>query len=228
MNSSKILGRACLSDEILALRLEKPFDFLAGQYLFIHFENTNHPYSIASSPDKPFLELHIQHCDRHPLGTAFWQHLQTSPSLLISGPEGSAYLRLDSPRDLLFIAGGSGFAPIHSMIDCLMAEKIQKKIRLYWGLRDIRLRYDLPSIEGWHSFFKDFAWTPVLSEAQQDWTGRQGLVHQAVLDDGLILSEYDIYIAGPFPLSHAALCDFSAQQAADLTIYSDALIAPTA
>lgn len=221
-----VLERKCLSAEILLLRLEKPFDFLAGQYLFIHFENTSHPYSIASSPDKPFLELHIQHCDRHPLGPAFWQHLHTSPSLLISRPAGNAYLRLDSPRDLLFIAGGSGFAPIHSMIDCLMAEKIQKKICLYWGLRDIHLLYDHPSIEYWHRFFKHFEWVPVLSEAEKDWSGRTGLVHHAVLDDGLVLNEYDIYIAGPFPLSHAALRDFSAQQAADLTIYSDALIAP--
>lgn len=220
---SKILERVRLSNEILRLRLEKPFDFLAGQYLFIHFENTSHPYSIASSPDKPFLELHIQHCDRHPLGAAFWQHLQTSLTLSISGPEGNAYLRLESPRNLLFIAGGSGFAPIHSMIDCLMAQQIQKKIRLYWGLRDIHLLYDRPSIEHWQSFFKDFEWVTVLSEAQPNSKERRGWVHQAVLEDGLILCDYDIYIAGPFSLSHTAVQDFNAQQHADLTIYSDAI-----
>lgn len=219
----KALSRHPLSSEILELCLEKPFDFLAGQYLFVHFENSLYPFSIASSPQDSSLCLHIQNSPAHPLPPSLWAHLNTHAQFHISAPEGQAYLRPHSKRPLLFVAGGSGFAPIHSMIQILTQEKSQRTIQLYWGVREPSLLYHLDHIADWQKTLAHFSYTPIISNRAPQWQGRRGWVHEAVLADHPHLSSFDIYIAGPFALTEAAVRDWTPTQTAALQIYSDAL-----
>ena len=218
----KILQRHWLSTEIMELTCEKPFDFLAGQYVFIEHEGERHPFSIASAPSEATLRFHMQHSERRPMQESLWQSVKNGATLSLSAPEGQAYLREDSMRPLLFIAGGSGFAPIHSMISHLIQKQSKRPIRLYWGVQNHSFIYDLKSLQNWQTQWPDFKWTLVLSD---DPAGeeRSGLVHQAVLEDQLNLKDYDIYIAGPFALTKIAHADFTEKHGSDLKIYSDAL-----
>jgi NAD(P)H-flavin reductase len=220
--SVKILDRQWLSKEIMALSCEKPFDFKAGQYCFIEHEGQRHPFSIASAPFEHHLCFHLQHSERRPMQPALWQLIQHGQTLNLSQAEGHAYLREDSARPLLFIAGGSGFAPIHSIIKQLLHNQSTRPLRLYWGVQNISFIYDLKSLDLWQSQFADFQFTLVL-EKDSSATARHGLVHQAVLKDQLPLHDFDIYIAGPFVLSQVAQSEFIQHFGTELKIYSDAL-----
>ena len=221
----KILQRHWLSSEIMELTCEKPFDFLAGQYTFVEYEGEHYPFSIASAPFEPHLCFHMQHSERRPMQDKLWQQVKNGSVLTLQPPQGQAYLRMDSQRPLLFIAGGSGFAPIHSMISSLVQKQSQRPIRLYWGVQNHSFIYDLISLQKWQAQLHDFKFTLVLSDALIDPQGieRRGLVHHTVLEDQLNLKEYDIYIAGPFVLSKIAQSDFTKKHGSDLKIYSDAL-----
>ncbi len=221
----KILQRHWLSTEIMELTCEKPFDFLAGQYTFIEHEGERHPFSIASAPFETTLRFQMQHSERRPMQESLWQQVKNGEFLSLTPPQGEAYLRLDSPRPLLLIAGGSGFSPIHSIISTLAHHQSQRPIRLYWGVQNHSFIYDLKSLQQWQTQLPDFKWTLVLSEPTINPQGieRKGLVHHAVLEDQLPLKDYDIYIAGPFALSQVAQADFARHCGASLKIYSDAL-----
>ena len=210
----KMVGRQQLSSEIMELTCEKPFDFLAGQYLFIEHEGERHPFSIASAPFEPVLRFHMQHSARRPMQESLWQLITEGLTLTLSAPAGDAYLREDSTRPLLFIAGGSGYAPIHSMLSQLVHQHSRRSISLYWGAESQDLIYDLNTIRNWQLEFSDFHCTQVIG----------GKVHQTVLVDLPHLDTFDIYIAGPFALSKAAAADFAQEYGLNLKIYSDALV----
>ncbi len=212
-----------LSPEILEITLPKPWDFLPGQYVLIEHEGQSYPFSIASAPFESVLRFHVQHSARRPMDASLWQRLQENHPLTLSLPQGQAYLREDSKRPLLFIAGGSGFAPIHSMLATLAWQGSTRSIRLYWGVQEPDFLYALDEIKAWQTHLKNFQWIPVLSQPSPSWTGRTGLVHQAVLEDALDLTQYDIYLAGPFALSKTAQLDFTARYGPNLHLYSDAL-----
>ncbi len=218
----KILQPHWLSSEILELSCEKPFDYLPGQYIFIEHQGQRHPFSIASAPFESTLRFHMQHSERRPMQENVWHLIKQGEMLTLSQPTGDAYLRSDSTRPLLFIAGGSGFAPIASMINALANQHSPRIIHLYWGAEQHQFLYDLKRLEQWQSELPHFKWTPVLSHDLESET-RHGLVHQAVLEDQLALPDFDIYIAGPFALSKTAHADFSKQFGPGLKMYSDAL-----
>ncbi len=216
------LNRTQISSDILALTLEKPFDFQAGQYLCIQHGDKSHPYSIASTPGTSTLTLHIQHSERRPLSSAFWRYLNETPTLRISEPLGEAYLRTKSRRPLIFIAGGSGFAPISSMIDSLAQARSQREIYLYWGVQHEQLLYDQERVSQWKTHLTHFHFIPVIFEPKAAGLYKTGFVHEAVLADHPDLKKFDIYIAGPFALTHRATADFYKKHGTDLTVYSDA------
>jgi CDP-4-dehydro-6-deoxyglucose reductase len=139
--------------------------------------------------------------------------------LRFEGPLGSFYLREDSDKPAIFVAGGTGFAPIKAMIEHMLHHRIPREIVLYWGARTQRDLY-LPEVPGrWQSENPNFTFIPVLSEpaAEDAWPGRTGLVHQAVLDDFRDLSGYQVYACGAPPMIDAARRDFTALRALPAT-----------
>jgi NAD(P)H-flavin reductase len=218
----KILERQWLSSEILELCCEKPFNFLPGQYVFVEYAGQKYPFSIASAPCESHLRFHMQHSQRRPMQAQLWQHIAEDSRLNLSSPLGQAYLRQDSNRPLLFIAGGSGFAPISSMIHTLARQHSERPIYLYWGVEQYSFFYDLKTLPQWQNTLAHFKSTLVLSHEEMKGT-RHGLVHRIVLEDQLPLESFDIYIAGPFALSKTAQLDFNTHYNQSLQIYSDAL-----
>jgi CDP-4-dehydro-6-deoxyglucose reductase len=211
------------SADVAILQLQLPaaerFQFLAGQYLeFLLKDGQRRAYSIATAPDQEGpLELHIRHLP----GGLFTDFVfgAASPALKekdilrFEGPLGSFFLREDSKKPIIFVAAGTGFAPIKSIIEQMQAKKIQRPIHLYWGGRRPGDLYLNDLCQTWEKEIFDFKYIPVISDAlaEDAWQGRTGFVHQAVMSDHPSLKEFQVYACGAPVMVNAAREDFSSQ-----------------
>jgi CDP-4-dehydro-6-deoxyglucose reductase len=210
----------------LKLPSNERLQYLAGQYIdFLLKDGHRRSFSIATPPHADeLIELHI----RHTPGGLFTDPLFTTYKgreiLRFEGPLGSFYLREDTDKPLIFVAGGTGFAPIKAMIEHLLHHRVPREIVLYWGARAQRDLY-LPLLPGqWQADNPNFTFIPVLSEpaASDAWPGRLGFVHQAVLDDFRDLSGYQVYACGAPAMIDAARRDFTTLRGLpDAEFYAD-------
>lgn len=199
-----------LAHDVLRIYLKLPdnqrLQFLAGQYLeFVLSDGRRRAFSIANAPhDDEFIELHIRHVDGGAFTDWAFTQMKEKTILRIEAPLGTFTLHEDSDRPMLFVAGGTGFAPIKAQIEHAFYEGIERPMSLYWGVRSKRDLYlpDLP--EQWAREHANFSYTPVLSEPDADWQGRSGWVHEAVVADHPDMSGFDVYMAGPPPMIIAA------------------------
>lgn len=218
-----------LSHDVMALWLKLPsnerLQFLPGQYLdFLLKDGQRRSFSLANAPEEDaLLELHI----RHVPGGQFTDHvfgaMKAKDIMRISGPYGSFFLR-DSDKPAIFLAGGTGFAPIKSMLGHAFHHQIDRQFVLYWGAKQLRDLYQPALPARWQQEQSNFSFIPVLSEpaAEDHWPGRTGYVHQAVLADFADLSGYEVYACGAPPMVAAARRDFMAQGLPEDAFFSDA------
>lgn len=206
-----------LADDVMLMQLKLPanerLQFLAGQYIdFLLKDGRRRSYSIANPPHSDeFIELHL----RHVPGGRFTDHvfsaMKEKDILRFEGPHGSFYIREDSDKPIIFVAGGTGFAPIKGMIEHLFAEETSRQLILYWGARAKKDVY-LPALPiEWQQAHANFSFIPVLSDPLPDdqWQGRTGYVHQAVLEDFNDLSGYEVYACGAPVMVDAARTAFT-------------------
>ncbi|HET7395383.1 MAG TPA: CDP-6-deoxy-delta-3,4-glucoseen reductase [Gammaproteobacteria bacterium] len=220
-----------LAHDVMAVYLKLPavsrLGFLPGQYVDVLIEdNHRRSFSLANPPhDDKLLELHVRHVPGGHFTTEVFHKLHEGALLRLQGPLGTFFLREQSTRPILMIAGGTGFAPIKSMLRHIREHRSEpRRIVFYWGARARRDLYADPWLREQAASQPDFSYIPVLSEpAPEDaWTGRSGFVHEAVLADHPDLSGFDIYLSGPPPMVEAARQRFPAQGAAFRHLFSDA------
>jgi CDP-4-dehydro-6-deoxyglucose reductase len=183
----------------IKLPASERLQFLPGQYIDILLEDGRHrSFSIANSPQNDdFLELHIRFVEKGLFTTKVFNSMQNKDLLRIEGPHGSFFFHEDSNKDILLMAGGTGFAPIKGIIEHLISEEVTRPIYLYWGVRSEADLYMLELAEKWVAERDNIQFVPVLSDADDNWSGRTGYVHEAVLSDFDDLSVFDIYTCGP-------------------------------
>ncbi|HHH13813.1 MAG TPA: CDP-6-deoxy-delta-3,4-glucoseen reductase [Thiolapillus brandeum] len=200
-----------LADDVVRLWLKLPeeqrLQFMAGQYLdFLLDDGRRRAFSIANPPhEDDLIELHIRHVDGGVFTDWAFTQMKDGTILRIEAPLGTFTLDEESDRPMLFIAGGTGFAPIKSQIEHAFHAGLDRPMVLYWGVRSQEDLYlpDLP--RQWEKEHENFRFVPVLSEPGEGWQGRSGWVHEAVLEDlGDELPKYDVYMAGPPPMVSAA------------------------
>lgn len=203
------------ADDVMVLKLKLPanerLQFLAGQYIDILLKDQKpRSFSLANAPhNDEFLELHI----RNIAGGAFTQQvfneMKERDIMRFKGPLGTFFLREDTDKPIIFVASGTGFAPIKAIIEHALHIGIARPMHFYWGARKRSDLYMLEMAENWASLGIKF--TPVLSDAlaEDAWTGRTGFVHQAVLDDYDDLSGQEIYACGAPVVVEAAHTDFT-------------------
>lgn len=211
------------SNDVAILKLQLPaaerFQFLAGQYIeFLLKDGQRRAYSIANPPEQEGpLELHI----RHLLGGLFTDFvfgaatpaLKEKDILRFEGPLGSLFLREDSKKPIIFLAAGTGFAPIKSIIEQMQVKKIKRPMRLYWGGRRPSDLYLDELCKQWERDIPDFNYIPVISDGlpEDAWEGRTGFVHQAVIEDHPTLKDFQVYACGAPVMVNAAKNDFSSK-----------------
>jgi CDP-4-dehydro-6-deoxyglucose reductase, E3 len=194
-----------VADDVLILSLKLPAEeglqFLPGQYIDILLENgKKRSFSLANPPHNDgFMELHVRHVPGGIFTDQLFSTIKEMDILRIEGPHGNFFYREATERPIILVAGGTGFAPIKSIIEHLIEEKMMLPIYLYWGVRTQADLYMDELAAKWQQDFPNIQYVPVLSEAKNDqqWNGKTGFVHQSVCDDFNDLSSYDIYACGP-------------------------------
>ncbi|ROH86865.1 CDP-6-deoxy-delta-3,4-glucoseen reductase [Pseudomethylobacillus aquaticus] len=219
-----------LSHDVMKLSLKLPsnerMQFMAGQYVeFLLKDGKRRAFSLANAPhDDALLELHLRLVQGGQFTQYVFNEMQEKAILRIEGPFGSFYLREESDKPMLMVAGGTGFAPIKGIIEHALHHQTGRRILLYWGARTREDLYmhDLP--QRWQEAHPNLTYIPVLSDPlpQDGWDGRTGLVHQAVLADHADLSAYEVYCCGAPGMVEAAHAEFSAQGLPEGAFYSDA------
>lgn len=208
--------------DVALLKVQLPTNqklrYHAGQYVeFVLRDGARRSYSMANAPGRlgnpPAIELHL----RHMPGGRFTDHvfgaLKEKDILRMEGPYGSFRLHEGSDKPIVLLASGTGFAPIKAIIEHLQDAGISRPAVLYWGCRT---RADL-YLHDWAlqaaATLPNLRYVPVLSEprAEDAWSGRTGLVHQAVMADLPDLSGHEVYACGAPVMVDAAQRDFSAR-----------------
>lgn len=219
-----------LNHDVMLLRLKLPdterLAFRAGQYIQILLKDgRKRSFSLANAPhDDAFLELHIRHIEGGEFTTEVFDKMHVKDLLRIEGPLGQFYLREESDRPIILLAGGTGFAPIKGMIEHAIAADITRPMHLYWGAR---AREDLYLHELAGQFAREhenIRYTPVLHEPRSGdgWQGATGFAQDIILQDYPDLSGYEIYAAGPPAMVYAGQDVFAAHGLALEHYYSDA------
>lgn len=192
------------ADDVMLVWIKLPanerLQFLAGQYIDFQLKDgKSRSYSLANPPhDDALLELHIRHVPGGLFTDQVFSTLKERDILRLKGPLGSFFIREDSDKPMIFIAGGTGFAPIKGMLEHAFAEHTGRELVLYWGVRSLKDLYMAELPRQWMVEHPNFSFIPVLSapEPADQWQGRTGFVHQAVLADFDDLSGYQVYACG--------------------------------
>ena len=142
----------------------------------------------------------------------------------IEAPFGQFYLREESQKPIIFVAGGTGFAPVKGIIEHMIFTGNQRQILLYRGVRSLEDLYMDSLCQRWAEHIPNIKYIPVLSAPKQEdhWEGRTGYVHHAVLADLNDLSAYEAYVCGAPAMVEAAHETFIAQGLSNDAFYSDA------
>jgi CDP-4-dehydro-6-deoxyglucose reductase len=219
-----------LSGDVLVLFLQLPaserLQFLAGQYLeFILKDGKRRAFSIANAPhDDAAIELHLRLVPGGQFTQYVFDEMPEKAILRIEAPLGTFFLREESQKPVIFVAGGTGFAPVKGIIEHMIHNKIQREIILYRGGRTQADLYMNELSQRWAEHVPNITYIPVVSDepAESDWQGRTGLVHQAVLDDYPDLSAYQAYVCGAPAMVDIAHLTFVAQGLNADEFFSDA------
>ena len=201
-----------LAEDVMRIELKLPasenFAFRAGQYIDILLaDGQRRSFSIANAPhDAGHLELHVRRIDGGRFTGHVFETMIEKEILRFEGPLGSFFLREDSTRPIVMVAGGTGFAPIKGIVEHAIRIGLQRPITLYWGARRRDGLYLDALARSWEAALPGLRYVPVLSD--EAWEGRGGLVHQAVLEDFADLSAHEVYACGAPALIDAARADF--------------------
>jgi Na+-transporting NADH:ubiquinone oxidoreductase subunit F len=192
------------------LRLVEPaeIDYAAGAFIQFEvpsYELTDEPvyraYSLSSNPqDRKEVELEIRYVPNGICTTYVHEHLKEGDEVTINGPYGEFYLR-DTDRGIICIAGGSGMAPVKSILAHMVNTKSARRVRYFFGARTVQDLFLLDEMRELESVLPDFKFIPALSDPnpEDNWLGETGLITEIVARHAGDLSDQEAYLCGsPF------------------------------
>ena len=201
--------------------------FQAGQYLQVLLpDGDRRNFSLANAPhENDGVELHIRHLPSGRFSARMLQTLEVGDKLTVELPFGEFFLR-EGERPAIFLATGTGFAPIKSIFEGALRRGDRRPLRLYWGGRTLPDLYMAERVAKWADRAPWFSFVSVLSRPGGDWTGRTGHVHRAVLEDNPDMSNVEVYACGNPLMIAAARKDFAMEGGLpEARFYADAFVA---
>ena len=212
--AARVMGKEPLADDVVRLTCRFApgtiFNYVPGQYVDLTVKNVvTRSYSMATADaENGSIELHVRLVPGGQATPLIFDEVQLKNVVTVEGPFGTFYLR-DSSAPAVFLASGTGFAPIKALMEQLIAAKATaRSVHLYWGGRTQQDLYLSSLCEQWAADLDWFEYTPVLSGDTSAWGGRTGFVHAAVMDDYPNLSDHQVYACGAPIVIDSAKRDF--------------------
>ncbi|NOZ54695.1 MAG: CDP-6-deoxy-delta-3,4-glucoseen reductase [Gammaproteobacteria bacterium] len=225
----RVVEKTQLSHDVIGVKLKLPaaetFQFVGGQYIDILLaDGRRRSFSIANAPqDNHLIELHIRLIEGGDFTHFVFDELQLKTILRIEGPHGNFFLKEDSERPVILMAGGTGFAPVKSIVEQSLLKGITRDMYLYWGARTSQDLYMHELALQWAQDYLHIQYIPVLSEPTSTSTDfRTGWVHEAILEDFKDLSGFEVYACGPPAMVAAGKTSLPSHQLLVENYFSDA------
>ncbi|MBR9653424.1 FAD-binding oxidoreductase [Thalassovita aquimarina] len=227
---AQVTALSDLTHDIKLLRLgleDATLQFLPGQYVQLTLQDgTTRDYSLANMPGTSEPEFHIRRVPGGDFSETVHQTLAIGDKLRLKGPFGSAHLRTERTGPIIAIAGGSGLAPVKSIVDSALNLGMKQPIHVYFGGRETRDLYLLDHFRNLQRRHANLTFTPVLSGELQEASCRTGLVTDAVKQDFSDLAGWTAYAAGPPAMIEAAFSELTGANLAREHIYADIFFTP--
>jgi CDP-4-dehydro-6-deoxyglucose reductase len=205
----------------LKLPASETLKFKAGQYIeFLMADGSRRAFSMANAPHESMIELHLRLIEGGKFTSFVFNEMKEKSIHRIEGPIGQFYLRA-SDKPIVFIAGGTGFAPIKSIIEDMIFTKNERKVYLYRGVRSKEDLYMADLVTDWNKKLKNLNYIPVIEDGLSE-NVRSGFVHHAVLEDFNNLSDVQIYCCGAPGLVENAFIDLTKNGLPENQFFADA------
>ena len=229
--TARVVKLEKLSPNVMRVLLKLPegqaIAFTAGQYINVILEDgERRAFSFANPPHEPeFIELQIRLVPGGRFTTYVFEKMKEGDEIRFEAPLGDFVLR-ESNRPIIFVAAATGFAPVKSMIEDAFHRGLKRPMYLYWGVRKPTDFYMLELPQRWAREHPSFKFVPVVSEPQpgDGWSGRTGLVHEAILQDFPSLASHEIYACGSVGMVQSIFPFLKNQGAEDGMCFSDAFL----
>ena len=207
----------------LVLKPAKPIAFSPGQYLQLQFTPQHvRPYSMPGLCDDAALEVHVRRVPDGRVSGYIAHGLKVGDAVRLSGPLGSAYLRRRHAGPMLCVAGGTGLAPILSIVRGAVAAGMANPIHLYFGVRSPADIYGLPWLEQLQREHPALSLRVVVATGADAAVHRVGLVTQAIEQELGDLSGWRAYLCGSPPMVEVATRVVRRKGIAAAQVYADA------
>ncbi len=225
---AKVSDVSMLTHDICRVRMQlaKPLSFSAGQYVRLQFTpDMIRPYSMAGLSDDGEMEFHVRVVPGGRVSNYIASELKVGDAVRVSGPLGTAYLRSRHEGPMLCIAGGTGLAPVLSIVRGALAQGMDNPIHIYFGVRspaDVYYEQELNALAAEHPQIKVQV---VVTTGAQGAERRQGLVTDAVAEDWGDLEGFRAYVCGAPPMVEAAALLLTSKGIPAERVYADAFYA---
>lgn len=207
----------------LLLRPAKPFEFSPGQYAQLQFTPEHvRPYSMAGLPGDEVLEFHVRCVPGGRVTSYIAQALKIGDAVRVSGPLGTSYLRRRHDGPMLCVAGGTGLAPVLSILRGALDAGLKNEIHVYVGARSAKDMYGLSWLRALASDYRRLHLHFVTTASSDDPSLRHGLVTEVVAADWKRLDGWRAYLCGAPPMVEAATLLVRQRGVANEHIYADA------
>lgn len=210
----------------IALEDRAGFQFQSGQYVRLTIEGAPpRDYSMASLPDDAYVEFHVRAVPGGRTSSWITEGLRIGDVVQVEGPFGSAFLRQEHKGPIIAVAGGSGLAPIKSIVESALIADPGREVHVYFGARSPRDVYLADHFRGLAMALPNTTYHAVLSEvAAPGW--RSGYVSDAIAEDHVSLASAKVYAAGPPPMVDAVRTTVQALGVAAVNFHADVFFTP--
>jgi CDP-4-dehydro-6-deoxyglucose reductase len=222
----KVNSFTLATDDIIVIKLRMPptakFDYLPGQYIDLSFKGVKRSYSIANAKGSGNeLELHIRKVENGAMSDILFNQLKTNQLMRLEGPKGTFFVREDE-TPIIFMATGTGIAPVKAMVEKLIADGDKRKVDIYWGMQFYKEIYasEFKALIAQHD---NISLTPVLSrELSTSDEYCKGYIQHAVADDFETLTNVTVYACGSLKMIEDAKNLLTSRGLPEESFHSDA------